>query len=134
MTEGYVGSPLAQKLDLRRGVRAWFGGLPDAVRALLDLGGLGIDEHEAPSAGLDYVHIFCADRATLERQLAAVRELIEPAAIVWVSWPSRPDRPIDLDEGMVREVAAPLGLADVRSCAVDDSWSGLKLMIRRSLA
>lgn len=131
MTQAYVGSPLAQKLDLKRGVRAWFGGLPEPVRAELDLAALGVDEHEAPSAGLDYVHLFCRDRATLARQLAAVRELIDPAAIVWISWPS--GEPTDLAEGTVRELATALGLADVKSCAVDDDWHGLKLMIRRSL-
>lgn len=131
MTQAYVGSPLAQKLELKRGVRAWFGGLPDSVRAELDLAAIGVDEHEAASAGLDYVHLFCRDRATLARQLGAVRELIDPAAIVWVSWPT--GEPTDLAEGIVRDLAATLGLADVRSCAINEDWSGLKLMIRRSL-
>ena len=133
MTAAHAGSPLAEKLDLKRGVRAWFADLPDDVRAALGLDRLGVDEQQAPSAGLEYVHLFPADRAMLQRQLAAVRELIEPAAFVWVSWLGQ-DAPGELDADAIRAVAAPLGLTDVATCAVSDSWCGLKLMIRRSLA
>lgn len=131
MTEADAGSPLAQKLELRRGVRTWFGGLPESVRAELDPARLGVDEHQAPSAGLEYVHLFCTDRATLEHQLAAVHDLIDAAAIVWVSWPSRgTDR---FGEEAVRAVAEPLGLAEVGQCQLNHDWCAMKLMIRRSL-
>lgn len=128
VTQAYAGTPLAQKLDLKRGERAWFAGLPDHLRAALDLQALGVDEQDAPSAGLEYVHLFCENRATLERQLAAACALIEPAAAIWTSWPVAA---ADLHEEAVRSVAASLGLAEVKMCALDEQWQAMKFAMRR---
>lgn len=134
MPAGYSETPLAQKLGLAPGQRAWFRDMPDAVRARLAPGGLGVHEQAAPSAGLDLAHIFVTDREVLAREVAAVRELLAPTGALWVSWPTHASgETADITEDVVRAVALPLGLVDVKVCAIDETWSGLKLMIRREL-
>jgi hypothetical protein len=134
MTAGYSGTPLAKKLGLKSGMRAWFAGMPDSVRAEIDPVAIGLSELDAPSAGLDAAHIFVTERANLARQLTALRDLIQPAGQIWVSWPKKASKvPTDITEDTIRELCLPIGLVDVKVCAVDDVWSGLKLVIRKSL-
>ena len=79
------------------------------------------------------VHLFCTQRAELAKQLGRVRGLIEPDATIWVSWPKKASKvETDVNEDVVRAEAFPLGLVDVKVCAVDEVWSGLKLVIRVS--
>lgn len=132
MPTGYSGTPLAKKLGLVPGIRAWFQNMPDNVRA--EIGDVGVDEQAAASAGLQCAHIFVTSRADLERETAALRHLIEPAGFIWVSWPKKASKvPTDITEDVIREVALPTGLVDVKVCAVDEIWSGLKLVIRKEL-
>lgn len=134
MTSGYSGTPLAQKLGLASGMRAWFHNMPDSVRAEIDPEALNIDEVAAASAGLQCAHIFITERADLERQVQALRSLIAPNGFIWVSWPKKASKvPTDVTEDVIREVALPTGLVDIKVCAVDDVWSGLKLVIRKEL-
>lgn len=134
MTAGYSGTLLAKKLGLKPGMRAWFAGMPDSVRAEIDPAAIGISEHGSPSAGLDAAHIFVTERAELERKLAALRHLIQPAGQIWVSWPKKAAKvPTDITEDVIRDVCLPIGLVDVKVCAVDEVWSGLKLVIRKEL-
>ena len=134
MTAGYSGTPLAKKLGLKPGMRAWFHDMPGSVRAEIDPQAVGVSEQDAASAGLDYAHVFTADRATLERELAALRQLIAPAGTIWASWPKKAAKvPTDITEDTIRDIALPLGLVDVKVCAVDGTWSGLKLVIRKTL-
>lgn len=134
MTAGYSGTPLAKKLGLKPGMRAWFDGMPDSVRAEIDPAAIGLSEQDAPSAGLDAAHIFVAERAALERHLVALRRLIQPAGQIWVSWPKKASRvPTDITEDTIRALCLPIGLVDVKVCAVDNVWSGLKLVIRKTL-
>ena len=134
MSTGYSGTPLAKKLSLAPGMRAWFPNMPDSVRAEIDPPAIGVFEQGSPSAGLDAAHIFVTGRAELERQVTALRELIQPAGQIWVSWPKKASKvPTDITEDTIRAVALPIGLVDVKVCAVDDVWSGLKLVIRREL-
>jgi hypothetical protein len=80
------------------------------------------------------VHIFATRRSDLSRALPAYRKRLDPEAIVWVSWPKKAAKvDTDITEDVVREVALPLGFVDVKVCAVDDVWSGLKLVVRREL-
>ena len=133
MTAGYSGTPLAKKLGLNPGMRTWFHAMPDSVRDEIGLDGELIEQAEAVN-GLDAAHIFVTERAVLERQLTALRHLIHPAGQVWVSWPKRASKvPTDITEDTIRELALPIGLVDVKVCAVDNIWSGLKLVIRREL-
>ena len=131
---GYSGTPLAKKLGLKPGMRAWFLAMPDSVRAEIDVDNLGLSEQAAPSAGIEAAHIFVTRRDDLAREVTALRELLAPAGFVWVSWPKRAAKTdTDITENTIRDVALPIGLVDIKVCAVDEKWSGLKLMIRKSL-
>ena len=134
MTSGYSGTPLAKKLGLKPGMSVWFAGLPDSVRAEIYPPAIGLVEVHEPTLGLDAAHVFVTRRADLERHLIALRDLIRPTGQIWVSWPKKAAKvPTDVTEDVIRAVALPLGLVDVKVCAVDPVWSGLKLVIRREL-
>lgn len=134
MTAGYSGTPLATKLGLKPGMRAWFAGMPASVRTDIDPAAIGLSEQSSPSAGLDAAHVFVTERAELKRQLVVLRNLIQPAGQIWVSWPKKVAKvPTDITEDVIRTVCLPIGLVDVKVCAVDDIWSGLKLVIRKEL-
>lgn len=132
MTAGYSGTPLAQKLGLARGMRVWFHNMPESVRDEIDPEGLNVDEQAAASDGLQGAHIFVTERAILERELHALRSLLAPNGFVWVSWPKKASKvPSEVTEDTIRDLALPIGLVDIKVCAVDDIWSGLKLVIRK---
>lgn len=131
---GYSGTPLAKKLSLAPGMSAWFHAMPDSVRAEIDPAAIGVVEVDAPIEGLDAAHLFVTERAELERLIAQLRTMIAPAGQIWVSWPKKAAKvPTDITEDVIRAVALPTGLVDVKVCAVDAIWSGLKLVIRREL-
>ncbi|MBL0913964.1 MAG: hypothetical protein IBJ13_00130 [Sphingopyxis sp.] len=132
MTAGYSGTPLAKKLSLKDGMSVWLHAMPESVRE--EIGDLALDERSAPEAGLQAAHIFTTERAELERLLAELRTLIDPAGFVWVSWPKKASKvPTDITEDVIRDICLPMGWVDVKVCAVDAIWSGLKLMIRKEL-
>jgi hypothetical protein len=132
MPTGYSGTPLATKLGLKPGQRVWRDGMPGSVAD--EIGDTGAILLDGPEAGLDVAHIFKTDRAALADDLAALRRLLAPAGFVWVSWPKKASKmPTDIDENVIRAICLPMGLVDVKVCAVDASWSGLKLMIRKEL-
>ena len=82
----------------------------------------------------DLVHVFATRRSVLEAELITLREKIKANAVVWVSWPKKASKiPTDVTEDTIREVCLPLGLVDVKVCAVTEIWSGLKLVIRKEL-
>lgn len=132
MTTGYSGTPLAKKLSLKDGMTAWFHAMPAKVRT--EIGNIAIAERLAPEAGLQAAHIFTTERAELERLLTELRAQIDPAGFVWISWPKKASKvPTDITEDVIRTICLPMGWVDVKVCAVDDVWSGLKLMIRKEL-
>src|ERR1044072_2530817 len=133
MTVGYSGTPLARKLSLKDGMRVWWEDMPASVRAEIGREGLALDLLPAPAAPIDAAHIFVRLRADMEARLLALRPLLAPAGFIWVSWPKKASKvPTDIHEDDIREVILPdTDLVDVKVCAVDDVWSGLKLMIRR---
>lgn len=132
MTAGYSGTPLAKKLSLKDGMRAWFHAMPTSVRE--EIGDVALDEHSAPEAGIQAAHIFTVERAELDRLLDELRGLIHPAGFVWVSWPKKASKlPTDITEDVIRDICLPMGWVDVKVCAIDATWSGLKLMIRKEL-
>jgi hypothetical protein len=133
-TAGYSGKPLAKKLTLAPGMRTWFHAMPDSVRAEIDAAAIGLSLADAPEPGLDAAHVFVTGRAELERLIGTLRPLIQPAGQIWVSWPKKASKlPTDVTEDVVRAIALPTGLVDIKVCAVDAIWSGLKLVIRREL-
>ena len=134
MAAGYSETPLAKKLSLRDGQRVWFDAMPESVQDeigeyALELLFVGVPE-EAPDAA----HVFVTKRADLENRLERLRAHMAPDGHVWVSWPKRASGvPSEISEDTIREIALSLGLVDTKVCAVDEVWSGLKLVIRKEL-
>ncbi len=130
--KGYSGTPLGQKLSFKLGMRVWFDAMPASVRAEIETPDL--IEFAEPQLDLDAAHIFVTKRADMEAKLAALRPLLAPAGFIWVSWPKKASKvPTDITEDTIRAVILPAtDLVDVKVCAVDTIWSGLKLMIRKS--
>lgn len=134
MTSGYSGTPLAKKLTLRDGQRVWFDAMPVDVADEIDEYALDLTFVADPAEGIDAAHIFVTARAELETKLAFLCRQIARDGQVWVSWPKKASGvATDITEEAVREFALPLGLVDTKVCAVNDTWSGLKLVIRKEL-
>ena len=132
MTAGYSGTPLAQKLSLKPGLRTWWCGMPDGVRAEIEREGIPLELLATPEPPIDAAHIFVTQREVLECRLRLLLPLLARDGFVWVSWPKKAAKvETDITEDTIRDVALPLGLVDVKVCAVDDIWSGLKLVIRK---
>jgi hypothetical protein len=130
---GYSGTPLAKKLGLKDDSTVLLTGAPDGYRKQLDAPA-SVRFTTKLSNAVDIVQIFTTRRAQLAHALAGYRRMLAPDAVVWVSWPKKSSRvPTDITEDAVREVALPLGFVDVKVCAVDDVWSGLKLVVRKAL-
>lgn len=131
---GYSGTPLRQKLGFKPGIRVWLLDMPASVRAEIERDAPGLAALDAPAAGIEAAHIFVTRRADLERELAALHPLLAPAGFIWVSWPKQAAKvPTDITEDTIREVCLPMGYVDIKVCAVDAVWSGLKLVIRKAL-
>ena len=129
---GYSGTPLAKKLGIQPGFTLVVVNPPREYRQLVDPIPDGVAIHSMVSDSTDMVHLFCTQRADLTSALTWTIAQLRPDAAVWVSWPKKASRvPTDITEDTIREVALPLGLVDVKVCAVDEIWSGLKLVIRK---
>jgi len=134
MPAGYSGTPLAKKLSLRDGQRVWFDGMPQSVADEIGEYALDLAFVGDPAQGIDAAHIFVTERSAMEARLKALRHQIARDGQVWVSWPKRAAKvPSDITEDTIREVCLPLGFVDTKVCAVDETWSGLKLVIRKDL-
>ena len=134
MTSGYSETPLVKKLTLRDGMRVWFDAMPEHVIDEIDEYALELFFVADPAEGVDAAHIFVTERAVLEARLTMLRQRIAPDGQIWVSWPTKASGvPTDITEDTIREICPPMGLVDTKVCAIDDSWSGLKLVIRKEL-
>ncbi len=134
MSAGYSATPLGRKLGLEPGMRAHFVAAPEHFPALLGELPDGVRVLARPVAELDLVMLFVVERAQLERRLGGLHAKLRQDGMVWVAWPKRASKvATDMTEDVVRDVALPRGLVDVKVCAIDDTWSGLKLVIRREL-
>jgi hypothetical protein len=134
MTSGYSGTPLARKLGFKPGQRVSAPGAPPNYRKLLAPLPDGIEFQARVTKATDIVHFFTASRAELAKSLAAWLKVLAPEAAIWVSWPKKTSKvPTDITEDTIRAVALPMGLVDIKVCAVDETWSGLKLVLRKEL-
>lgn len=130
---GYSGTPLPKKLGLRPGMtlvaidapneyRSWLGEIP------ADLAVVSTSKKQVEAA-----HIFATKKAILKKHLVIFRRRLEQSGFIWVSWPKKASKvETDISEDVIREIALPLGFVDIKVCAINDVWSGLKLVIRKS--
>jgi len=129
---GYSNTPLAQKLGIKAGTKVAALAAPTGYRKWLEPLPVEVSFTDKPIAGSRFVHLFVSERATLVKELKRLRTLLGDAGILWVSWPKKSSGvATDITEDVIRAVCLPLGFVDVKVCAVDETWSGLKLMIRR---
>ena len=127
---GYSGKPIVQKLGIKPGFRIFATGLSVAYRDVVgDLPG-DVTLARAAEAPLDMVHVFSIEAAGLAGKLRSYRAAIVPDGMIWVSWPKMVSGvATDLSDVVVRDTALPLGLVDIKVCAIDEIWSGLKFVI-----
>ena len=129
---GYSGTPLAAKLGIKEGSRLFLSAAPKNYLELVAPVPKGARVVKRIDNETDIVHIFSTEKARLTRLLRASLEKIRPDATIWVSWPKKSSKvPTDITEDTIREVALPMGLVDIKVCAVDEVWSGLKLVLRK---
>jgi hypothetical protein len=125
---------LWKKLGLQPGLRLCVVNAPADYDALIAGAPEPMERAARPGASVGIVHFFVEQRAELSRQLPRLREQLAPDAVLWVSWPKKASkRPTDITEDVIRELALPIGWVDVKVCAVDAVWSGLKLVVRKEL-
>ena len=130
---GYSGTPLAKKLGLRAATRLYLQAAPRNYSQLIAPAPADLTTVRRIDARTDLLHLFVTRRAELGRSLRRARTAMRADAVIWVSWPKKSSRlPSDITEDVIRELALPLGLVDIKVCAIDATWSGLKLMLRRS--
>jgi hypothetical protein len=133
MTAGYSGTPLWKKLGVKDGQKTWRVGMPASVQDEIEAGGVRPLVVGVPAAGLEMAHVFVTERKVLARELKRLRRVVAADGTVWVSWPKKASGvETEVTEDVVRAEALPLGFVDVKVCAVDAVWSGLKLVIRKS--
>jgi Protein of unknown function (DUF3052) len=129
---GYSGTPLAKKLGIKSGMVVRVVNAPGDYAALVDPLPEGVVISSKAASELDLVHVFTRSRSDLLESLMTYQKKIKQNGIIWVSWPKKASGiPSEITEDTVREVALPLGLVDIKVCAVDETWSGLKLVIRK---
>jgi hypothetical protein len=131
---GYSGTPLAKKLGIKEQFKVFAMNAPAGYPAMLAPLPASVTFVSRADDTTHMAHIFTTQRAELSTALAAFRKQLASDAMVWVSWPKKSSKvPSEVTEDTVRELALPLGFVDVKVCAVDDVWSGLKLVVRKEL-
>jgi len=131
---GYSDTPLPQKLGIKAGHKIAVIGAPPTLALGVLPAGVTVQRNLAGKVLLDVFVVFVTKRADLVARIAACRPRMQPAAGLWIAWPKRASGvATDVTENTVREVALPTGLVDNKVCAIDDTWSGLRLVIRKEL-
>ena len=133
MPAGYSGKTVVQKLGIKPGFRIFVAGAPADYATIVGALPEGVSTASRMAGHIDMAHVFATRRADLARRLPSLREAIAADGMVWISWPKKAAGvATDLTDNVLRELALPLGLVDVKVCAVDATWSGLKFVIRKS--
>lgn len=131
---GYSGTPLPKKLGIKDNFQVVILGAPQGYQESLDPLPVGVTFRKAISGSTDLVHLFTTSRDVLLDRLVQFREKTKPDCIIWISWPKKASKmPTEVTEDTIRELCLPLGFVDIKVCAVDEVWSGLKLMVRKEL-
>ncbi|HZH98186.1 MAG TPA: hypothetical protein VEX38_04380 [Fimbriimonadaceae bacterium] len=135
MSTGYSGTPLAKKLGIKPGQTVYVLAGPQGFEELLQPlpAGADINRSEPPS-GAEMIHLFVTWRAELLGAAEMILDRLAKDGVLWISWPKKGSKqPTDITEDTLREVLLPSGLVDVKVCAVDETWSGLKFVWRKEL-
>lgn len=133
MPAGYSGTPLAKKLGFKDAMAVYALGMPASVKAEI-LAGAKPKFVAKAAEGQAAAHVFATEAKALAAELKKLRPLMAPDGMVWVSWPKKAAKvETDITEDVIRTIALPMGFVDVKVCAVDATWSGLKLVIRKEL-
>jgi hypothetical protein len=128
---GYSGTPLAKKLGIKEGSKVLAARAPANYRQMLEPLPASVRFVKSAGADTDLVHLFVLKADDLQRALTDYRARLDPTAAIWVSWPKKSAKvPTDVTEDVIRDIALPLGFVDIKVCAVDETWSGLKLVVR----
>jgi len=132
---GYSGTPLPRKLGIKPGhAVAVLGGPAGLAGSLAAQSGADVAEGLPAAGPLDVIVTFVRWRDEFESQLPGLRARMAPACGLWIAWPKRAARvPTDMTDHVIREVALPTGLVDNKVCAIDETWTGVRLVIRREL-
>ncbi len=131
---GYSGTPLANKLGIKENWELFLVDAPAVYLELIEPLPPSVTFVSRPGASTDMVHVFATRRTPLGKALAQYRRELSAQAVVWVSWPKKASKvPSEITEDTVRELALPLGFVDIKVCAVNEVWSGLKLVVRKEL-
>ena len=131
MTAGYSGTPLAKKLGIKTGFRVALIGAPEGFRR--ELGELPAEVSFVTSLAsqLELILFFAKSQSELTRNFSTLALKLTPAGMLWIAWPKKASGvPTDLSDNVVREIGLAAGLVDVKVCAVNEIWSGLKFVIR----
>jgi hypothetical protein len=133
-SSGYSGTPLAKKLGIKQGSCLYVAGAPRDYRQLLEPMPAEVSYASRPGPRVDVAHVFVTEKGQLSKTLRVLRKKLNPGATLWVSWPKKTAKmATTVGEATVRSLALPLGFVDVKVCAVNEVWSGLKLVVRREL-
>jgi hypothetical protein len=134
MAVGYSGTQLVKKLGLAPDMSVVLLNAPPHLSGLLGELPRGVKVSRQLTRRADVVLIFVNNAADLSRKVHALKSTVAPDGMVWVAWPKRASKmPTDLTEDVIRDIVLPTGLVDVKVCAIDATWSGLKLVIRKAL-
>jgi hypothetical protein len=134
MTAGYSSTPLPRKLGLKEGMSVGLLDPPEQLPELLGPIWAALSISSRLERQQDLVLVFVTSAAELARRTPALKVAIAPDGMIWVAWPKKASKiPTDITEDVIREIVLPTGLVDVKVCAIDETWSGLKLVIRKEL-
>ena len=131
---GYSKTPLFKKLGIKSGDEVLVLNAPEHYQGLLEPLPESVTLVRKLSVNTAIIHLFTRERVELEQMLTEYRHTMPASSMLWVSWPKKASKvATDVTEDVIREVALPLGWVDIKVCAVDGVWSGLKLVIRKEL-
>lgn len=131
---GYSSTPLLKKLGIKEGFKIFISNTPDDYFKWLGDLPSNLEILNNPEGQPDFIHLFAKNKAILEKELPILKEKVKKDGMIWVSWYKKASKiPTDLIEDDIRTIALPMGLVDVKVCAVSEDWSGLKLVWRKEL-
>lgn len=130
---GYSGTPMVKKLGIKEGAQVLLVNPPANYFKLIGQLPKGASLVSGKRAGIDFIHLFVKTQEELELYLPALKNQINSNGIIWVSWYKMAAKiPTDVNEDVIRKLALSVGLVDIKVCAIDDIWSGLKVVIRKA--